>query len=198
MGNNINLIRDRAESPPTPMEKLSPTLLFVLFAVYAVTLGLALIIIRSYRMETERALSRADSIEQRIEGHDFEAEKDTVDEKTFERFQTIQKIIGLHESRWEWNQMLEAVQENTPESVFLTSFRGRIGERVEIKGYADDAEGKGRRRVRNLIDGLENAPLFMHDLSEVTLESSRRRTGPAGMEEVIEFTVRCPGRDTSN
>ncbi len=185
--NNINLIRDRAERPRTTLEKLSMGLPVVIFFAYALTLGLAIILVQSLNRQAvlvERRLERLREDPQLEQTADYDSE-------VLEEIEAIKEMVAQHEKRWEWNQILTVLQRHIPEKVHLTSFSGDSGDRLRLMGQASDAEGSAMDRVRNLVVGLESDPDFMRWFKNVIWQSSQTVPGDREGEEMLEFSILC-------
>jgi len=192
MINNINLIRDRAERPPTTIERFLFTILLALFCTYAVTLGLAVLF---YQGVNHRTRLLKNQIE-RLRSHPVleDPERDLSDE-VIEKIHTLEKIIIHHEKRWEWNERLQALQEHMPEGVFLVSFTGQKGEQMRFRGYADDSDDGGSQKVRKFVVNLQDDRTFMQGLADVSLQSTRSVSEPAFWERTMRFDIICRSED---
>lgn len=195
MKNNINLIRDRAERPRTAMEKLSFTIPLALFVAYAVTLGLALIVVQSLSREAELLENQIENV--RAQHEPARHMRENLDDNVAYDINKLKDAVRLYENRWVWSEKLKILEENIPEEVFLTALTGQAGERLQIRGHAKDHDAMGVERVRNIIVALENNPQFTRTIREVNWQSSRtvERDDENEWSRVLEFNIMCPAAE---
>ncbi len=190
MKNNINLIRDRSERPPSATDKISVVLIFVMLCAYALTLGLGLFMVETFKREAELVQRRIERIRESPWGRQHPI--DPADRgRIGAKFQVLNESVVRYESRWEWGKKLQALREHLPEEAFLTSFSGRAGEQMQFGGYADHSDGQGRQRLREFITGLESDPLIMRRFETISVPRSRSVSEHRVLGETLEFELRC-------
>ena len=187
--NSINLIRDRAERPRTTLEKISLAVPVGLLFAYALTLGLALIMIRSTNRQAVILERKIERIKADPEPH----QEPAYDREVIENIKVLEEKVGQHEKRWEWSEILSILRKHIPEHVFLTSFSGQSNKRLQFRGHAKDADGEAMDRVRNLVVALESDPRFMEKFEDVIWQSSQSVEGEES--DILEFDIMCPASE---
>ncbi len=188
---NINLIKDRAEQPPTLIERLSFTITFCLVFAYATTLGLALLVFQTLNREDALLQMQIEGVE-RLRERPVHTERYEMEEATLELINAVDRMARKYEQRMLWHNKIDSLQQRAPQDLFIKSFIGQADRRIEIKGYADNTDGRGRQRIRDFVEGVDSDEDFMRLVRDVRWESSSRSAGPFGMDEVLEFDIVCP------
>ena len=195
MKNNINLIRDRADRPLSAAEKLLKLLPLIMVLLYAVAIGAGVVTVR--RLETETELVERQIRYLRDHPSHQRLLKREFDNEVIEDLEILEEMVGQYEKRWLWNEKLQIIQRHMPRGVFLVSLAGDSGERLQIKGEANDADGKGMERIRELIRSLETDDRFRARIGNVTLMSSRAlQAERPGQEPSLQFDILCRAAET--
>lgn len=187
----VNLIRDRAERPATPAERLAPVLFLLLLVAYVFTLVLASALrVRAGRSVT--ILERRLSEEQRL-AQDIGAHAGGYTSADLYSIEIVRQMVALYSEKWNWALKLAALQQCLPGGVAISSFEGDVELRLWIRAYAVDVDGLGLARLEELMRNLQQSDTFMAGLTEVKL---RTVGGPSKTEEPgrLYFWLECPIR----
>ncbi len=189
----INLIRDRAEHPPTMAKRLGPVLPVLLVIAYGFTVALLFVLAVAARKDAAELGRELAWEEQRAD--DFSAFALKYEKADLKSIESVQKIVELYGEKWNWSRKLIAVQESLPVAVAMTSFEGNVASSVRIRAYADDMDGKGLERLEELMRNLQGNETFMDHLVEVRLKLVGG-SGPQRQRALdrLYFTLECPCR----
>ncbi len=185
---DFNLIRDRVERPPTTAEKFSISLLLGLFFTYALTIGLASILLNNLDREAEMLEERIERVENQPVPKPPEHR---LDRKVVDNIKTLEHMVNQYERRWEWNRKLLTILEHVSRDLFVGSFTGRAEDSIRISGHTNDSDGRGVERVRSLIATIENDPRLMSRINDVRWVRSQKTGGISDFEQALEFDIVC-------
>jgi len=185
---NINLIRDRVQTPPTFMERLSPAFPVLLLIVY----GITFLLFSLYSTIGSFAIK---DLEQEFKHErkllaDVGAYEVSYTASDLRRIETVRRIVELYSNKWHWGLKLAALQDALPAGVAISSFSGQTELSVRIGAYAVNSDGKGLERITAFARKLRENELFMQGLAEVSIKRvfNPVRGGRPGM---VEFELQC-------
>jgi len=185
----VNLIRERAQRPPTIGERLSGVLLALLVVAYLLTV-IALLATRRTADHALLVLEKQARAEKKLLARPAE-QYAVYTAGDLAAVKSLERIVSLQSRKLNWALKLAALQRCLPEGVVVSSFEGDSTMSLKVRAYALDADHGGLRRVRELIHGLGQDAQFMKGLGEIRLLNvSASRTAEAG--ERIYFTFECP------
>ncbi len=189
----INLIRDRAERPPSMAKRLGPVVPVLLVIAYVVPVVLFFALAGRFREIADGLVREVAREEQRAD--DFSAFALKYEKADLKSIENVQKIVDLYGEKWNWSRKLMAVQESLPVAVAITSFEGNVASSVRIRAHADDMDGKGLERLEELMRNLQGNETFMQHLVQVRL----KLVGGGGQQrqrasDRLYFTIECPCR----
>ncbi len=189
MGNNINLIRSRAERPPTVAERISVSMIVAMVCAYAFTAAMAVFVIRGFDF-------RAELVQREIEKlHERPAVLHRIPQDELENVErelrVLEAVVRHFEERWEWGEKLALIRRHVPPDVVLTSFAGQTDERIFLSGYADNSQGRGMENVRMLVTGIESEPLLSGRIESFRWPRARLLGEHAQFGAIVEFEILC-------
>jgi len=185
----INLIRDRAEHPPSVAERFAPFLPILLLIAYGVTALLAISLRENYLYLVTRLQEQV--ARERKSSEDVGARAVAYKAADLEAIKIVREMLSLYSQKWHWAAKLVALQESLPPGVAITWFDGGIDRALTLRAQAVDADGNGLERIEETMRNLHKSDAFMHGLKDVQLKSIENPQDVANKGKLY-FILNCP------
>ncbi len=189
-GPPINLIRDRAQFPPTRAARLSVLHVTLLGAAYVGTLVLVLVVYLQLRDAQSGLQTRLDDVRQLRK----EVQTKTVQGgRAYEAgIEDLRRIIRLDEQKKSWSKKLFALQRQIAPGTALLTVEGKIEDKFTIEGYSRDSDNRGMERVARFVSNLQQSEPFMKGISELSVGGITRKNEENDQNgKKLYFTLHC-------
>ncbi len=186
---DINLVKDRSQVAPGPLERLVPLLIIVLLVVYGGTIWMS-----SYLHELwsdEAGTLRDDIARARKFRENVAMQPGQYSEEMLELIEFVGDVAALAEQKQYWAAKLASLRPCLPDSLVVQAVKGQTGREIKILGHAVSRDREELEQMRDFVHKLAQSKEFRRGLSDVRLHQVFTQEARLGRPQRYEFSIDC-------